>query len=176
MELMSAAGLVSADLDQLTELLGRLVADGAALGWVTAPERAEIDELIASLASGVDEGEAAAAVARTGDRIAGFAYWRRYTRPTHRPHVDIEKVAVDPQVQGRGIGRGLMQALIAAANDRSVEVITLDLRGDNAPAIALYESLGFTRYGRLQDFVAVGTKRYDTLLYALDLRAASAGE
>ncbi|WP_433825030.1 hypothetical protein ACQP2E_23130 [Actinoplanes sp. CA-015351] len=34
------------------------------------------------------------------------------------------------------------------------------------------ESAGFTRYGRLPAFVAVGAERYDKLLYALDLRAA----
>ncbi|SMX70971.1 hypothetical protein BI49514_00700 [Brevibacterium iodinum ATCC 49514] len=49
-------------------------------------------------------------------------------------------------------------------------MVTLALRGDNAAAIGLYESLGFTRYGRLPGFVAVGEKRYDTLLYSLDLR------
>jgi hypothetical protein len=34
----------------------------------------------------------------------------------------------------------------------------------------LYESLGFHQYGRIERFVAVGERRYDKLLYALDLR------
>ncbi|MFC7532878.1 hypothetical protein [Actinoplanes sp. GCM10030250] len=54
--------------------------------------------------------------------------------------------------------------------DRS-GVLTLDLRGDNSGAAALYRSAGFHQYGRLERFVAVGGARYDKLLYALDLRA-----
>ena len=45
-----------------------------------------------------------------------------------------------------------------------------DLRADNTRAATLYESLGFTLYGRLPRFVAVGNRRYDKLFYALDLR------
>ena len=154
----------------MTALLGRLVDAGAALGWVTPPASTEISGLVRRLAAGTEAGESAAAIARRDDEITGFAYWTRYTRPTFRPHVDIEKVAVDPGAQGRGVGRGLMEALIQAARGHGTEVITLDLRGDNGAAIGLYESLGFTRYGRLPDFVAVGQKRFDTLLYSRDLR------
>ncbi|UVI34473.1 GNAT family N-acetyltransferase [Brevibacterium spongiae] len=170
-ELMPAAGLSEADVQRVAELFGRLVEAGAALGWVEAPLRAEIAELVADLASGVDDGETSAAIARTGDEIVGFAYWRRYARPTHRPHVDIEKVGVDPRAQGTGAGRGLMDALIASAREQGTEVVTLDLREDNAAAIGLYESLGFRLCGRLPRFVAVGAQRFDTLLYALDLRS-----
>ncbi|SDS65342.1 Ribosomal protein S18 acetylase RimI [Brevibacterium siliguriense] len=169
-DLLSAEGLAEHDVQQVTSLLGRLVDGGAALGWVSAPATAEIGELVERLAAGTVAGEAAAAIARSGDEITGFAFWHRYTRPTFRPHVDIEKVAVAPEAQGRGVGKGLMEALIRAAHRRGTEVITLDLRGDNAAAIGLYESLGFTRYGRLPDFVAVGQERFDTLLYSLDLR------
>ena len=49
-------------------------------------------------------------------------------------------------------------------------MLTLDVRGDNAAALHLYRSLGFAGYGRLKDFVAVGSRRYDTVFYALDLR------
>ena len=35
---------------------------------------------------------------------------------------------------------------------------------------AVLHDLGFTEYGRLKDFVAVGSRRYDTVFYALDLR------
>jgi RimJ/RimL family protein N-acetyltransferase len=51
-----------------------------------------------------------------------------------------------------------------------VEVLTLDMRGDNERAGALCESLGSVEYGRLHRFVAVGAARYDKVCYALDLR------
>ncbi|WP_432791732.1 GNAT family N-acetyltransferase [Brevibacterium sp. K11IcPPYGO002] len=48
--------------------------------------------------------------------------------PAFRPHVDSEEVAVAPQAQGRGVGKGLMAALIRAARESGTEVVTLDLR------------------------------------------------
>ena len=116
-------------------------------------------------------------VAATEDgRLLGLGYWRRYDRPTHRPHADVEKVAVDPDHQGRGLGRRLMTELVAAARDAHIEVLTLDQRGDNTRAAALYESLGFRLYGRLERFVAVGDQRWDKLFYALDLRDEALGQ
>ncbi len=102
--------------------------------------------------------------------MVGLGYWLRYARPTHRPHADLEKLAVDAAAHGRGIGRALTAALIADARRAGIEVLTLDARGDNSNALHLYRSLGFTEYGRLPDFVAVGTRRYDKVLYLLDFR------
>jgi ribosomal protein S18 acetylase RimI-like enzyme len=166
--LVGPAGLDDGQVADAVGLLGRLVAGGAALGWVTPPSPAEVREL---LAGEWDGDEAALAVAVEDGRLVALGYWRRYARPTHRPHADVEKVAVDPAFQGRGLGRRLMTELIAAARAAGVEVLTLDLRGDNVPAAALYESLGFRRYGRLERFVAVGDDRWDKLFYALDLRS-----
>lgn len=144
-DLLPADGVAEHDVLQVTSLLGRLVDAGAALGWVSAPSVEEIADLVGCLAAGTDSGDSAAAIARTGTEITGFAYWNRYTRPTFRPHVDIEKVAVAPDAQGQGAGRKLMEALIRAARHHGTEVVTLDLGGDNAAAIGLYESLGFIR-------------------------------
>jgi ribosomal protein S18 acetylase RimI-like enzyme len=159
--------LSPADLTAAADLLHRLVAGGGALGWVDPPSPDEVSRLLGGVAADAD---AALAVATIDGRLIGLGYWRRYERPTHRPHADIEKVAVDPGAQGRGVGRQLMTALIEAATRAGVEVLTLDLRGDNRRAAALYESLGFVRYGRLERFVAVGDQRWDKLFYALDLR------
>jgi ribosomal protein S18 acetylase RimI-like enzyme len=169
-QIVGPDGLTSADLADAADLLARLVAGGAALGWVDPPPAAEVTPLLRALWSA--PGDAALAVARDDDHLIGLAYWRRYERPTHRPHADVEKVAVAPDAQGRGAGRRLMTELIAAARAAAIEVLTLDLRGDNERAAALYESLGFQRYGRLDRFVAVGDRRWDKLFYALDLRAA----
>ncbi len=65
-----------------------------------------------------------------------------------------------------------MTRLIDTAFEAGIEVLTLDFRGDNGSAAALYRSLGFTEYGRLPRFVAVGPARYDKVFYALDLCTA----
>lgn len=169
--LMPAEGVCRDDAEQITELFAGLVSGGAALGWVEPPGSAAITDLLDGLAADVAVDDACVSIARSeSGRVVGIAYWTRYSRPTYRPHVDIEKVAVDPRAQHAGVGRGLMNALIASARDIGVEVMTLDLRDDNVRAIALYRSLGFERYGLLKDFVAVGDQRYDKHLFALDLR------
>ncbi len=176
-------------------ILATLVRDGAALGWVDPPSEAEVAALLRSVGDAAPQGNAAlcaayAAVAEPtvspgglsaigavpGRRwpspggLVGLGYWTRYERPTHRQHADVRRVAVAAHAQGRGAGRALTRALIASARAAGVEMLTLDVRGDNAGALHLYRSLGFTEYGRLKDFVAVGSRRYDTVFCALDLR------
>lgn len=157
-------------VESVAALLRDLVARGAALGWLDPPSSIEVRELVVGVAEDAAHGDAALVLARCAGELAGFGWWRRYARPTLRPHADVEKLAVSTQWQSRGIGRAVLVELIVAAGDARVEVLTLDLRGDNARAIRLYESLGFRRYGLLERFVAVGANRYDRLFYALDLR------
>ncbi|MET9095075.1 GNAT family N-acetyltransferase [Streptomyces cyaneofuscatus] len=151
-------------------ILADLVGKGAALGWVEPPSQDEVAELLARVASEAQASDAALRAAYLGRRLVGLGYWRRYARPTHRPHADLEKLAVDTAVQGRGVGRALAAALIADAEKAGIEVLTLDARGDNTGALNLYRSLGFSEYGRLPDFVAVGERRYDKVFQMLDLR------
>src|SRR5690349_2680207 len=99
-------------------MLASLVAGGAALGWVDPPSRDEVARLLDEAITLV--------VAEENGHIAGLGYWRRYERPTHSPHADVEKVAVDPAFQGRGVGRQIMTELISAARAAGVEMLTLD--------------------------------------------------
>ncbi|MFD6938739.1 GNAT family N-acetyltransferase [Streptomyces goshikiensis] len=153
-------------------MLADLVGRGAALGWVEPPSAEEVAELLDRVAGAVRAGDGALRVARLDGRVVGFGYWLRYARPTHRPHADLEKLAVDFALQGHGVGRALTAALVEDARAAGIEVLTLDVRGDNANALALYRSLGFSEYGRLPGFVAVGERRYDKVFLMLDLRRA----
>ncbi|MBS2547028.1 GNAT family N-acetyltransferase [Catenulispora sp. NL8] len=167
-----AAGEVAADVaDAAQGLFAELVAGGAALGWVDPPSRAEIGALLAKVAAAARAGDGALRLAYSGDRLAGLGYWLRYERPTHRPHADLEKLAVASETQGMGVGRLLASALVDSAREAGIEVLTLDARGDNENALHLYRTLGFREYGRLPDFVAVGDRRYDKVFSMLDLRA-----
>ncbi|MFF8989251.1 GNAT family N-acetyltransferase [Streptomyces sp. NPDC014983] len=157
-------------VDSAHRILAELVAAGAALGWVEPPSRDEVAELVGHVVAAVRAGDGALRAACLGREPVGWGYWLRHTRPTHRPHADLEKIAVAAAVHGRGVGRALAAALIADARESGIEVLTLDARGDNAAALHLYRSLGFTEYGRLPDFVAVGDRRYDKVFCMLDLR------
>jgi RimJ/RimL family protein N-acetyltransferase len=52
-----------------------------------------------------------------------------------------------PAMRGRGIGRRLAEAAIAAARAQGAERIELDVFASNRRAIALYEKLGFVQEG-----------------------------
>ncbi len=57
---------------------------------------------------------------------------------------EIHTIGVDRGYQGRGIGRRMLESLLEVADDG---VVFLEVRTDNEPAIALYQSVGFTRVG-----------------------------
>jgi ribosomal protein S18 acetylase RimI-like enzyme len=153
-------------------ILADLVAAGAALGWVDPPASEEIAGLLADVLSGASAGDAAIRAAYLGRVLVGMGYWRRYQRPTHWPHAELQRIAVAPAAQGRGVGRALIGALVEDARAAGIEVLTLDVRGDNASALHLYRSFGFTEYGRLENFAAFGSRRYDKVLCKLDFRVS----
>jgi len=170
LELTSDPELAARLAESAHRIVADLVSGGAALGWVEPPARDEVADLLDHVTAAVRAGDAALRAAYLGRRLVGWGYWLRYARPTHRPHADLEKLAVDAAVHGRGVGRARAAARIADAREAGIEVLTLDARGDNANALHLYRSLGFSEYGRLPGFVAVGDRRYDKVCCLLDLR------
>lgn len=156
----------------LTAMLGRLVADGAALGWIDPPAQDEIERLLAAAAQGVSDGSACGVLARDGEDVVGFGFWARFATPTQRQNADLDKLAVAPAVAGAGLGRRLLRLLLEEARRHGVEQMTLDLRDGNSGAEHLYLSEGFREVGRLPEFVDPGDgRRVDKLLLLRDLRA-----
>lgn len=59
----------------------------------------------------------------------------------------ILDIAVDIGHRGQGIALSLMERAMATAKEQGAEVLALEVRVSNLPAIALYERLGFSRCG-----------------------------
>ncbi len=70
----------------------------------------------------------------------GFGqYW-----PTTSGTLHLGRIIVSPRVRGRGLGRVLMQALMAQAlQSAGAERLTLRVYRDNVAAVTLYRDLGF---------------------------------
>ena len=79
-------------------------------------------------------------VAVTGDRMLGF-HWTKVHSPSHG---EVYVVAIDPEAQGRGLGRALTLAGLHHLAARGLDEVLLYVESDNAPAVAVYSRLGFT--------------------------------
>lgn len=60
---------------------------------------------------------------------------------------NISNVLVEESRRMQGIGRLLLQTLLVWGEELGITAYTLEVRVSNAPAIHLYESLGFERAG-----------------------------
>ena len=95
--------------------------------------------------------------ARVGDALVGYAGIARLgCTPPYE--YEIHTVGVDPDFQGQGIGRRMMNDLLEFAGPDGV--VFLEVRTDNVPAIALYESLGFERMGVRKRYYRNGADAY----------------
>jgi len=63
----------------------------------------------------------------------------------------IGNVAVHPDYRGQGIARRLMEAAIERVRDQGGTTVLLEVHADNAPAVRLYEGLGFRRLSAVTD-------------------------
>lgn len=81
-------------------------------------------------------------VALDGERVVGWAdifpAWAHAVA-----HCGQLGMGVHPEFRGRGIGEALVRACLDKTPRKGITRIELDVRADNAPAIALYRKLGF---------------------------------
>jgi 8-oxo-dGTP diphosphatase len=158
--------------EAVLDLLAEGVRGGAALGWLEPPPLGEVNDLLDDLARRLPR-DAGVRMVREGPRVVALGFWRRYDRPSLAANADLEKVLVAGSRRGRGLGRAVVEGLVEDAGRAGVEALTLDVRGDNLLAIALYERLGFAECGRVRDFVAWGGRRFDRV--TMQLRLAPTG-
>lgn len=65
---------------------------------------------------------------------------------------DMMNLAVDPAFRRQGVGQSLVGALIEALGRRGNHCLSLEVRASNAPALALYQNLGFAQVGRRPNY------------------------
>lgn len=68
----------------------------------------------------------------------------------------IYTLAIDPDCQGQGFGRLLVNHLLAHFRRQKVQHVYLEVRADNEPALKLYERLGFARFRELPGYYEDG--------------------
>ncbi|MTE11297.1 mycothiol synthase [Nocardia sp. CT2-14] len=78
-------------------------------------------------------------------RILGFHWTKVHSDET--PAIgEVYVVGIDPEAQGRGLGRLLTLAGLHYLKDRGLGAVLLYTEGDNTAAVHTYTRLGFTRF------------------------------
>lgn len=87
-------------------------------------------------------------VARDGSgAIIGWAALSRYSTRAVYSGVTELSVYIAAKAHGRGVGRALMAALIAASEAAGIWTLQAGVMADNAASLALHEKCGFRRVG-----------------------------
>lgn len=101
------------------------------------------------------------------DGANGIAGYSLSLRHAQRPAWRLYSIAVDRSRRGSGLGARLLQDVLALACLAHAPAVTLEVREDNAPAIALYRNCGFVQTARCPGY-------YDDGAAALCFRKALA--
>ena len=81
--------------------------------------------------------------ARLDGEPAGFACFSLFDQTA-----ELETVAVGTALRGQGIAGALLRTVFAALAEEGATRCLLEVRCSNAPALALYQRLGFVRLAR----------------------------
>ncbi len=146
-------------------VLAAVVELGGAVGWRHVPAPEETAGWLEAELGLAASGRGGLAAVRRDGRLEALGVWSRFSSPVVAQNAEIRKVMVHPDARGRGLARAVMQALEDHAREHGIEVAILDARGNNHGAHALYESLGWTEYGRIPDFIAIGRERWDRVCF-----------
>jgi ribosomal protein S18 acetylase RimI-like enzyme len=95
-----------------------------------------------------------------GSELAGIFGWSREPRLKNRHKAVLVGMYVAPEFAGRGIGRALIEAVVADAQRAGVELAVLTVTAGNARARALYANAGFQTIGIEPDAIRVGSLSY----------------
>jgi ribosomal-protein-alanine N-acetyltransferase len=79
---------------------------------------------------------------------------------------ELLRVAVHPAARRRGLARALLEEGFARLREARIQVCFLEVRVENKPAIALYESLGFAWVGLRRAYYQDGA---DAMVFVLEL-------
>ena len=65
---------------------------------------------------------------------------------------DMMNIAVRPDCRRQGIAAALIEELVSRLKERGSHILRLEVRESNTPAIALYNSMGFTQLGLRKNY------------------------
>ena len=99
-------------------------------------------------------------VAREDERVIAYVLARLIP-----PECEIYRVAVLPEYRQRGIAYRLLDYAIKTSRGKGLEIVFLEVRESNLPAIKLYEAYGFKKIGIRKNYYKNPTENACLMLY-----------
>lgn len=163
------------DLNSLCEATNAAILDGGGFGWVTPPGQQSLEryfrgvmlvperELFVGRADGIITGSGQLVRQPCNNEAQSFA-------------ATLMHAFVAPFARGNGLARLMSLKIEDRARGLGYRVLNLDVRETQDAAIALYESLGYVRWGVHPEYARVKGKTIQGYFYTKILRSDSKGE
>jgi len=171
---MTAATIRSAtssDLPAITEIYAHAVRNGTASYELEPPS---LEEMTSRMEALLSKGYPYL-VAEESGRVLGYAYAGPF-RPRRAYRFMVEdSIYIAPDAQGRGVGRSLLTALIAACEKLGFRQIAAVI-GDGSPqsaSVKLHEALGFQHAGVLKGSGYKHGRWLDTVFMTLEINGGA---
>ncbi len=138
--------LTDDDLAALCEAADAAIIDGGGFGWVAPPGRTAMERYFRGV---LLVPERALFAARLDGVLVGCAQLVRPPRNNEAQAfaAQVMHSFVAPYARGHGVARVLMQRVEEGARALGYHVLNLDVRATQEAAIALYDSMGYVRWG-----------------------------
>jgi phosphinothricin acetyltransferase len=140
---------VVADLPAITHLFNVLIPT-TTVGW--RDDLASDEEMAAWFDDRRRAGHPVlVAEAPGGGPVVGYTCWSTFRGWPGYRHTAELTIHVDSDWHGRGVGRALIDALVAEARRRDVHVLVAGVDADNEASLAFHHSLGFVEVARMPE-------------------------
>ncbi len=164
-----ATRLPDEDLQALCEATNAAILDGGGFGWVNPPGRQALERYFQGVLL-VPERELF--VGRADGMITGSC---QLVRPPRNNEAQAHAAQfmhsyVAPYARGHGLARLMMLKVEERARAIGVRVLNLDVRETQEAAIALYESLGYQRWGVHPHYARVRGKSIRGFFFTKELK------
>jgi ribosomal protein S18 acetylase RimI-like enzyme len=134
-------------IDQLSELLIKVIEDGASIGFLPPMKRSEAKSYWETLL----QPEVILFIAKINNEIVGSVQLHLCTKQNGAHRAEIAKLMTHPDCRRNGIGRSLMQKAEERAKQEGRSLLVLDTR-EGDPSNHLYASIGFVESGRIPNY------------------------
>ncbi len=159
-----AEELADDDMLALCEAAHAAILEGGGFGWVNPPGRTALQSYFRGV---LLVPERQLFIGRLDGVIVGSA---QFVRPPRNNEAQafaatLMHAFIAPYARGHGLARLMTQRVEEAARALGYQVLNLDVRETQEPAIKLYEGLGYIRWGEHPAYARVGGRTIRGLFY-----------